>query len=348
MGCEDYEYESGCGCLSFKVHMGEEGKFDSKSGGDGISETRSESISNSSCLPFLGSADVIRYRSNLARATLAEGIGTFLLVFIGCGSCVGGDTDKAGVMIDEQAVVVRIALAFGLTVTCLAVALGPTSGANLNPAVTLGLVLGRKLGMLRGLLYLCAQCLGSTAGAGTLSLLLSEKVRGSQGVGKTALAVGVNPGQAVGVELLITTLLVLVVFVATNEQLNNDKFPAPLAIGLSISVCHLFAIPLTGSSMNPARSLGPAIIVGDFKDHWVYWVGPLSGSILGVVIFKLLLSPRRNRPRRKLKPLLTEESPPYMKKEPEKEPEGEDREQGYQVLCTQEQGDRQYVWIDKS
>ena len=96
-------------------------------------------------------------------------------------------------------------------------------------------------------------------------------------------------GQGVVVEMIITAILIMVIFAAAADQFNTPgvKGSAPLAIGLSITTCHLFAIPLTGSSMNPARSLGPAVVLGQFDNHWVYWVGPLLGGLIGNSTFLL-------------------------------------------------------------
>merc|ERR1712013_430594 len=107
-------------------------------------------------------------------------------------------------------------------------------------------------------------------------------VRGFVDLGCTRVSPSISVGQGFGIEFMITLVLVLVVFAAAADANNKDnvKGSAPLAISLSITTCHLFAIPLTGSSMNPARSLGPAVILQNFSNHWVYWVGPLLGSIL--------------------------------------------------------------------
>merc|ERR1719309_1429792 len=107
--------------------------------------------------------------------------------------------------------------------------------------------------------------------------LVHENVPGAAALGATQLGKHVTPAQGVGIELLITLVLVLTVYAVAADEENSlsVKGSAPLAIGLSITTCHLFAIPFTGSSMNPARSLGPALVTGHLTDHWVYWVGPV-------------------------------------------------------------------------
>ena len=141
---------------------------------------------------------------------------------------------------------------------------------------------------MKGVLYIAAQCIGATIGAGILRLLVPATFRGYEGFGCTGVSAGVSAGQAFGVEFFITMVLVLVVYGAAADANNDVKGSAPLAIGLSITTCHLFAIPLTGSSMNPARSLGPAIITGCWANHWVYWAGPILGGVAAAIIYQLV------------------------------------------------------------
>ena len=132
---------------------------------------------------------------------------------------------------------------------------------------------------------MASQCAGAILGAVMLYAVVPSEARGAAGLGKTSLAANVTIVQALTIEMLITMVLVMVVFAAAADDINaaTVKGSAPLAIGLSITTCHLFAVPLTGSSMNPARSLGPAVVLGQFDNHWVYWVGPLLGGVFGAL-----------------------------------------------------------------
>lgn len=234
-------------------------------------------------LPYLG-VEEVKDKVLLAKQLCAEFIATLLLVLIGCGSCLGGTTDG-----DQQAQFTRIALCFGVTVASLAQCVGHVSGCHVNPAVTVGLAAGAKIGILKSVLFMVVQCIGGIAGAGLLRGLVHDELRGASALGVTQLHQNISPAQGLGIELLITMVLVLTVYAAAADSHNsgNVKGSAPLAIGLSITTCHLFAIPLTGSSMNPARSLGPAVITGSFAAHWVYWAGPILGALAAATIYQL-------------------------------------------------------------
>jgi len=153
---------------------------------------------------------------------------------------------------------------------------------------------GGKIGILKGLLYILFQCLGGLSGAAILYGLLPQDLRGANGLGQTLIHSQLSQGNGVAIEMLITFVLVLVVFASAADPVNapNIKGSAPLAIGLSITACHLWAVPLTGSSMNPARTLGPAVIVKNTGDLWVYWVGPLLGGFLAALVYQILLRAR--------------------------------------------------------
>jgi len=232
-------------------------------------------------VPYVGVDEVKTIK--LVNSLVAEILGTMFLVLVGCGSCMIHETGENGTD------VVRIALAFGVTVATIAQSIGHVSGCHINPAITCGLIVGAKVGVIKGLLYIVAQCIGGLVGAGLLKAFLPSTQKTLPGI--TGLT-NVSAGQGVGIELFITFVLVLVVFAAAADEHNSAsvKGSAPLAIGLSITTCHLYAVPLTGSSMNPARSLGPAVVGGDMTNHWVYWVGPILGGILAAVVYQLLFA----------------------------------------------------------
>jgi len=216
----------------------------------------------------------------LVKSLIAEMLGVMFLVLIGCGSCGHAAHDDF----------VRIALAFGVTVATLAQSIGHVSGCHINPAITAGLITGAKIGVIKGLLYIVFQCIGGLIGG---ALLMSFTPAGKPVPGATLIneKAGITVGQGFGIEMLITFVLVLVVFAAAADENNaiNVKGSAPLAIGLSITTCHLFAIPYTGSSMNPARSFGIAPFANNaWENHWVYWIGPILGGVLAALVYVLL------------------------------------------------------------
>lgn len=236
-------------------------------------------------LPYIGVDEIASDKVGLLKALVAEMMGTLFLVVVGCGSCYA----------NTEPDVVRIALAFGLAVATMAQSIGHISGCHINPAVTAGLFVGRKIGLIKAVLYIIIQCVGALLGAGLLygtagSLVKEvggEKVMlGMQGI--TGVTDPVNAGQAFGIEFMITMVLVLVVFGAAADEDNEVKGSAPLAIGLSITACHLFAVPITGASMNPARSFGPAAVGGVWANHWVYWLGPILGGVCAGAIYQLV------------------------------------------------------------
>jgi len=224
--------------------------------------------------PTTGRNEVTEIR--IVQALIAELLGTMFLVLVGCGSCI----PIPGQALDK----VQIALAFGVTVATLAQSIGHVSGCNINPAVTVGLITGGRLGLVKGLLYIVAQCIGATIGAALL-LTFSPDGKTVPGVTGVNTGLGINAGQAVGIELFITFVLVLCVYAPGTT---------PLAIGLSIATCHLYAIPLTGSSMNPARSFGPALVANNWAHHWVYWVGPILGGISAALTYIFAFSWERS------------------------------------------------------
>ncbi|XP_057293301.1 aquaporin AQPAe.a-like [Hydractinia symbiolongicarpus] len=178
---------------------------------------------------------------------------------------------------------VGIALGVGLAIASLAQAFGHVSGGHLNPAVSLGMIVGGRISIIKGLLYIVAQCAGAVAGSALTYGLMSVELE--QKIGVTRVNKDITSGQAFGLELLFTFLLVFFVFSITDEKKKVEPYGITLGIGIVVTVAHFALIPYTGSSINPARSFGPALILNDWKDHWVYWVGPMVGGAVAPLVY---------------------------------------------------------------
>ncbi|KAM9845013.1 aquaporin-1-like [Aulostomus maculatus] len=216
-----------------------------------------------------------------ARAILAEFIGMIIFIFIGLSAAIG---DKNNSYPDQE---IKVAFAFGLAIATLAQCLGPISGAHLNPAITLGVLANCRMSVIRALFYILAQVLGAVAGSAVVYGIKPESTE-SLGVNKLN---GITPCQGFGVEFLLTLQLVLCVIAVTDKRRDVSGF-APLSIGLSVGLGHLAGISYTGCGINPARSIGPAIIQKSFDNHWVYWAGPLSAGVVAALLYDYLLAPR--------------------------------------------------------
>ncbi|CAI9167772.1 unnamed protein product [Rangifer tarandus platyrhynchus] len=216
-----------------------------------------------------------------SRAVLAEFLATLLFVFFGLGSALNWPQALPSVL--------QIAMAFGLAIGTLVQALGHVSGAHINPAVTVACLVGCHVSFLRAVFYVAAQLLGAVAGAALLHEITPPDIRGDLAV--NALSNNSTAGQAVTVELFLTLQLVLCIFASTDERRGDNVGTPALSIGFSVALGHLLGIHYTGCSMNPARSLAPAIVTGKFDDHWVFWVGPIVGAATAAIIYFYLLFP---------------------------------------------------------
>ena len=223
------------------------------------------------------------------RSTLAEFIATLLFVFLGAGSVIvsgglpNGDLDPARL--------VAIALAHGLAIAFLVYAAPNISGGHLNPAVTFAALLTKKISAARGLMFVVAQLGGAVVGA--LLLLATIPGAADTNLGAHALGPDVSVGMGLLMEIVITFALVFVIFATAVDPRGMGNL-APLAIGLTVLADHLLAVPITGASMNPARSFGPALVSGEWAGHWLYWAGPLLGGALAGLVYQIAFI---NRPR---------------------------------------------------
>ena len=213
------------------------------------------------------------------QATLAELIAVMLFVFVGSGAIIGIGMVGA----DGGTTLIIAALAHGLAIAVLVSAIGRVSGGHINPAVTVAAVVTGRMSLVKGAMYVAAQLIGALMGA---ALLLSVIPLADQGtLGAHSLNVDVASGLIV--EMVLTFMLVFVIF-ATAMDPKGPGHLAPFAIGLTVMVDHFVGVPLTGASMNPARSFGPALATGEWANHWVYWVGPIMGAVLAAIIYEVI------------------------------------------------------------
>lgn len=214
--------------------------------------------------------------ANCWRETLAEGIGTFILVFAGTGAVMVNDLSS------NEVTHLGISFVFGASVAALIYGMGHLSGAHFNPAVTLGFWASGFFPQERVLPYILAQTLGAIA-ASTLLLISLGRVAS---LGATVPLNG-NWIQALVLETVLTFILMLVILGSGLDRRAHIGF-AGLAIGLTVGLEATFMGPITGASMNPARSLAPALVGGIWQHHWVYWVAPILGAQLAVLVYRQL------------------------------------------------------------
>ncbi len=235
--------------------------------------------------------------SNLQRG-LAELLGTFWLVFGGCGSAV-----LAAAFPDVGIGLAGVALAFGLTVLTMAYTIGHVSGCHLNPAVTIGLWAGGRFAGKDIPLYVAAQVAGAIIAAGLLYLIASGKADYSlatNGLAANGYAEhspgGYNLVSGLLIEIVLTAGFLIVILGSTDKRAPAGF--APIAIGLALTLIHLISIPVTNTSVNPARSTGPALIVGGWalQQLWLFWIAPIVGAMIGAVVYRAVAPEARERP----------------------------------------------------
>ncbi|HEY3103346.1 MAG TPA: aquaporin Z [Pyrinomonadaceae bacterium] len=223
---------------------------------------------------------------SLTKRCAAEFIGTFWLVLGGCGSAVIAATfPNVGIGL------LGVSLAFGLTVLTMVYAIGHISGGHLNPAVTIGLWTGKRIPASDLLPYIVSQVIGGIAGAGVLYLIASGKAGFNATAGFAANGYGANsPGGysllACAIAETVLTFMFLTIILGSTDR-RAPKGLAPLAIGFCLTLIHLISIPVTNTSVNPARSTGPAIFVGGWaiQQLWLFWVAPIVGAALAGVAY---------------------------------------------------------------
>ncbi|WVZ62987.1 hypothetical protein U9M48_012672 [Paspalum notatum var. saurae] len=276
------------------------GKDDVIESGAGGGEFAAKDYTDPPPAPLIDAAELGSW--SLYRAVIAEFIATLLFLYITVATVIGykhqTDANAAGASPDAACGgvgVLGIAWAFGGMIFVLVYCTAGISGGHINPAVTFGLFLARKVSLVRAVLYIVAQCLGAICGVGLVKAFQRAYfVR--YGGGANSLADGYSKGTGLGAEIIGTFVLVYTVFSATDPKRNarDSHVPvlAPLPIGFAVFMVHLATIPITGTGINPARSLGAAVIYDKDKpwdDQWIFWVGPLVGAAIAAFYHQYIL-----------------------------------------------------------
>lgn len=233
---------------------------------------------------------------NMTRRVTAEAVGTFWLVFGGCGSAV-----LAAAYPELGIGFTGVSLAFGLSVLTMAYGIGHVSGCHLNPAVSIGLVVAKRFPAADLVPYVVAQVVGGVAGAAVLYLIASGQPAFDVAGGFASNGYGAHSpgGYSLGAGLVaevVLTAMFLIVIVGSTDGRAPAGF-APIAIGLALTLIHLISIPVTNTSVNPARSTATAVFVGGWalQQLWMFWVAPIVGAVLGSAIYRTLEVPTTRR-----------------------------------------------------
>jgi len=222
---------------------------------------------------------------SLLRRSVAEAIGTFALVFVGAGAIMSGFFPKSDFG------VLGVALAHGLILGTMITATMRISGGHLNPAVTLGLLAGRRVDLRSAAGYIVAQLAGAVVAAALLKTIYPASVIRATGLGTPHLAASISLTQGIAVEAVMAFLLISSVF-GTCVHPEAPRVGG-FAVGLTLAADILMGGGLTGAAVNPARAFGPALVAGDWVAHVVYWIGPILGGVVAGVVWEYVLLPKR-------------------------------------------------------
>ncbi len=223
----------------------------------------------------------------ILKKMVAEFIGTAVLVIFACGAAVAATTSALGALTLTQATLL-IAVAFGLVIVAMAYSIGNVSGCHINPAVSFGMWVAGRMTLKDMLCYWAAQFLGGIAGAGVLCVLFgSNAALGQNGFG-ASMPIVVGWKGALVVEVILTFVFVIAILGVTSKPEYSGV--AGLVIGLTLTLVHIFGIPFTGTSVNPARSFGPALLAGGtaLTQVWVFIIAPLIGAALAALVYKFI------------------------------------------------------------
>lgn len=238
----------------------------------------------------------------MLKKLISEFVGTMLLVIFGCGTAVALNTYVSNFnSLSLPFTIIIVALAFGLIVMALAYCIGKVSGCHINPAVTIGCLINGRISVLETINYIVVQILGGIIGAEIIGLIFGSYTSlGANGYGAlSALPDITTVGVAIAIEVILTFVFVLTVLSTTSKENDN----AAIGIGLSLTLVHIMGIPFTGTSVNPARSIGPAVLTGGepLSQLWVFILAPIVGAILAGLFYRFIIE-TKDSPRIKISP----------------------------------------------
>lgn len=219
------------------------------------------------------------------RKAIGEAIGAFALVVVGAGSVLAASSAGSDVLVFAT-------LGHAFVIAVMATALGPISGGQISPAVTLGLIATRRIGATLGVVIIIFQLIGSIIGGLLLWWLYPSQVSSGLRLATPAVAASITPLQGVVVEIVITFFLVFVVFATAIDVRGAGKTLGAFPIGFAVGIGWFFGGALTGAAMSPGRWIGPAVASGFYDNGWVYWVGPLLGGLIAALVYEYVFRPQ--------------------------------------------------------